>query len=80
MAHQKIGEAGKKAGIVDGFGAAYWPATRSAPENAPAFPVRLPASQVWRLPFLADLAGIAFVFRIAQHFFPEVTYFETKSL
>lgn len=80
MAHQEIGEPRKKAGIVDGLPkhVRLQPAQRQETRQHVRF-VRQPA-KYGGCRFLRILAGIAFVFRIAQHFFPEVTYFETKSL
>ena len=80
MAHQKIGEAGQKAGVGDGL--AQHIGLQAAQRQKTCQHVRLvgqPAKYGGRR-FLRIFAGIAFVFRIAQHFFPEVTYFETKSL
>lgn len=80
MAHQEIGEPGQKAGI--GGGLAQHVGLQPAQCQKTCQHVRFvcqPAKYGGRR-FLRILTGFAFVFRIAQHFFPEVTYFETKSL
>lgn len=77
VAHQKIGETSKKAGIRGGMAQHIGLQSAQRQKTREHFrfvcqPAKYGSSRFLRI--------IAFVFRISQHFTTEVTYFETKSL
>ncbi len=80
VAHQEIGEARQKAGIVGGL--TQHVGLQSAQRQKTRQHVRLicQPAKYGGCRFLRIFAGIVFVFWISQHFSTEVTYFETKSI